>query len=171
MYTKRGFQRADTEYFGYGNRLCSLSVNSNFEKDTTASDELIIHFLKTVDNFNAQPPFGLYDIFNYLLYYSTDHNKQGLAAYKSFEDYRLFDDDYVESLLTSHLKQDGILAYVANVRPFMKVKTVEGKEYYDLWFIVECRGLNRDSVLQAECKCKGGRDGECKHIAAAMYSL
>ena len=29
--------------------------------------------------------------------------KHGLAAYKSFEDYRLFDDGYVESLLTAQL--------------------------------------------------------------------
>ena len=56
---------------------------------------------------------------------------RGLAAYKSFEDYRLFDDGYVKSLLTSHLKQEGIHVYVASVRPFMKIKTDEGKEYYD----------------------------------------
>ena len=52
----------------------------------------------------------------------------------------------------------------------MKVNTDEEKEYYDLWFIVQGRGANRGSVLQAKCKCKGGRDGGCKHIAAAMYS-
>ena len=56
---------------------------------------------------------------------------------------RLFDDGYVESLLTSHLKQDGIHLYVANVCNFMEVKTDEGKEYYHLWFIVESRGANR----------------------------
>lgn len=57
----------------------------------------------------------------------------------------------MESLLTSHLKKEGIHVYVANVPPFIKVKTDEGKEYYDLWFIVEGRGSNRDSVLQAKC--------------------
>ena len=36
----------------------------------------------------------------------------------------------MESLLISHLKQEGIHVYVANVHPFMKVKTDEGKEYY-----------------------------------------
>ena len=50
----------------------------------------------------------------------------------------------------------------------MEIKTDEGKEHYDLWFIVKGIGANRGSVLQAKCKC--GRDGECKHIAAAMYS-
>ena len=84
---------------------------------------------------------------------------------------RLFDDGYMESLLTSHLKQDGIHLYVANVCNFMEVKTDEGKEYYHLWFIVESRVANRGNVLQAKCKCKGDRDGGCKHVAAAIYSL
>ena len=75
------------------------------------------------------------------------------------------------SLLTSHLKLEEIHVYAANVRPFMKVKTDEGKEYYDLRSVVESRGANWGSVLQTKCKCKGGRDGGCKQIAAAMYSL
>ena len=53
----------------------------------------------------------------------------------------------------------------------MKEKTDEGKTFYDLWFIVEGSGVNRGSVLKARCVCKGGRDGGCKHIAAAVYSL
>ena len=39
------------------------------------------------------------------------------------------------------------------MHPFMKVKTDEGKEHYDLWSIVKGRGANRGSVLQASCKC------------------
>ena len=109
-------------------------------------------------NFNSSPPFGLYDIFNHLVYHSTDYDKQGLAAYKSFDDYRLFNDGYVESLLTAQLNQEGVYVYVAEVRPFMKIKTDEGKEYYYLWFILEGRGANRGRVLQERCKCKGGRD-------------
>ena len=157
-----------------------LPVDPNFEKDQpTDADKLIINdmlisnpfSLKTVNNFNSSPPFGFYDIFNYLIYHSTDYDKQGLAAYKSFEDYRLFDDGYVESLQTAQLNLEGVHVYVAKVRPFMKIKTDEGKEHYDLWFILEGRGTNRGSVLQARCKCKGGKDGGCKHIAAAMYTL
>jgi len=53
----------------------------------------------------------------------------------------------------------------------MKIKTDEGKVYYNLWFILEGRGANRGGVLQARCRCKGGRDGGCKHIVAAMYAL
>ena len=43
-----------------------------------------------VNNFIDSPPFGLYVIFNFLIYHSTDYDKQGLVAYKSFDDYRLF---------------------------------------------------------------------------------
>ena len=53
----------------------------------------------------------------------------------------------------------------------MKVKTDEETSYYDLWYILEGKGANRGSVLAARCCCIGGRDGACKHIAAAMYSL
>ena len=59
-----------------------LPVDPNFEKDqTTDADKLIIHdmlipnpfSLKTVDNFNSLPPFGLYNILNTsLIYHSID---------------------------------------------------------------------------------------------------
>ena len=66
------------------------------------------------------------------------------------------------------------IAKVSKVRPFMKIKKDEGKENYDLQFILESGGANGDSVLQARCnlKCKGDRDRGsrwgsrwgCKHI-------
>ena len=42
-----------------------------------------------------------------------------LAAYKSFEDFRLFDDGDVESLQTAQLNQEGVHVYVAKARPFI----------------------------------------------------
>ena len=69
------------------------------------------------------------------------------------------------------MKHEEIHVHAADVHPFMKAKTDEGKEYYDLWFTVDGRGSNGGNVLQAKCKCKGGRNGECKHIAVAMYFL
>jgi hypothetical protein len=53
----------------------------------------------------------------------------------------------------------------------MKTTTDDGKKFYDLYFILEGKGPNRGSVVMAWCMCKGGRDGGCKHISAAMYSL
>ena len=109
-----------------------LPVDPNFEKDqTNDAHNLIIHdmlipnpfSMKTVNNFTSSPPFGLYDIFNHLVYHSTDYDKQGLAAYKSFDDHRLFNDGYVKSLLTAELNQESVHVYVAKVRPFMKIKS------------------------------------------------
>ena len=126
-----------------------------------------------VNNFIDSPPFGLYDIFNFLICHSTAYDKQGLAAYKSFDDYRLFEGGYVESLLTKTLTNERLHVYVGKVRPAMKTTTDDGKKCYDhdLWFILEGKGTSRGSVLRAKCMCKGGRDGGCKHIGATMYSL
>ena len=113
-----------------------------------------------------------YDIFNnHLIYHSSDYDKRGLASYKAYDDYRLFEDGYVEFLSTVTLKESGVHVYVGKVNPIMRTKTDDGKEYYDLWLILEGKGPNRGSVLEAFCKRKRGRDGGCKHIGACMYSL
>lgn len=127
--------------------------------------------MKVENDFKNSPPFGLFDIFNHLIYHSSGYDKQGLAAYKSYDDYRLFDDGYVESLLTLYLEHVGVHVYVGKVKPAMRDKTKDGKQFYDLWFVLEGKGASRGSVVDAYCECLGGRDGGCKHIAAALYSL
>jgi hypothetical protein len=102
--------------------------------DDTIEGKLIIHEMeienpfkmKAVNNFVDSPPFGLYDIFNYLIYHSTEYDKQGLAAYKSFDDYRLFEEGYVKSLLTKTMLNEGIHVYVGKVQPAMKKKPMKG---------------------------------------------
>ena len=86
---------------------------------------MIIHGVETedplssaheyVNYFNASLPFGLFDIFNHLIYSSTEHDKQGLAAYKAFDDCRLFEEGYVESLLTKPLPMVICLANCLNM--------------------------------------------------------
>ena len=44
------------------------------------------------------PPFGLIDIFNYLVNSRADYDNKKLKAYKSFDDYRLYEDGHVQSL-------------------------------------------------------------------------
>ena len=126
---------------------------------------------KYVNDFNTSLPFGLFDIFNHLIYSSTEYDKQGLAMYKAFDDYHLFEEGYVESLLTKPLPSVGVHLFVAKVRPSMKKSDDDGKPFYNVWFILEAKGASRGSVLKAKCTCKGGQDGGCKHISAAMYSL
>jgi hypothetical protein len=144
-----------------------LPVVIEFEKGNNNQDihNFIIHDMEISDPFSAShnlvnnfvdsPPFGLYDIFNYLIFHSSDYDKQGLAAYK----YRLFQDGYVESLLTETMSKEGVHLYMGKVKPSMKEKTDEGKLFYDCWFMLEGKGANRGSVLKARCRCKGGRDG------------
>ena len=159
-----------------------LPVDPNFENPPEQDTKLTVHGVEIddplsgsyeyVNDFIESPPFGLFDIFNHLIYSSTEYDKQGLAAYKAFDDYRLFEEGYVESLLTKSLPTVGVYLYVGKVRPSMKKSDdVEGKAFYNLWFILEGKGANRGTVLKARCTCKGGRDGGCKHISAAMYSL
>ena len=88
-----GFQRADT----WKPRKNGFASGSRFRKgDAPALDELIIHDmlipLRPLNNFNASPPFGLYDIFNYLICSpqlitgSTLRSKRALtAAYSSVD--------------------------------------------------------------------------------------
>ncbi|CAB4002542.1 Hypothetical predicted protein [Paramuricea clavata] len=57
-----------------------------FIHDMQIADPFVI---KTQNNFIDSPPFGLYHIFNHLIYHATEYDKQGLAAYKSYEDSRL----------------------------------------------------------------------------------
>ena len=160
-----------------------LPIVTEFEKGNDNQDvhNFIIHDMEIRDPFSASrnlvnnfvdsPPFGLYDIFNHLIFYSSEYDKQGLAAYKAFDEYRMFQDGYVESLLTETISKAGVHLSMGKVKPAMKEKTDDGKLFYDCWFMLEGKGANRGSVLKARCLCKGGRDGGCKHIAALMYSL
>ena len=59
--------------------------------------------MNAINDFKHCPSFGLFDIFNHLNYRSSDYDKQGLASFKSYEDYSLFHDGYVESLDFSDL--------------------------------------------------------------------
>lgn len=64
------------------NWLCEW-VHISKKDEATSSDKSIIYeiqipnpsFLKTVNNFDPSPPFGLQDIFNHLIYKSTESGR------------------------------------------------------------------------------------------------
>ena len=64
-----------------------------FIRDYQLADPFTI---KVENDFRSSPPFGLFGIFNHLIYH---------AAYKSYEEYRLFREGYVESLKACYLKE------------------------------------------------------------------
>ena len=123
-----------------------LPIDVNFEK-VNDDQHFVIHDMEIsnrftsphnlLNNFIDSPPFGLYDIFNDLILHSANYDKQGLAAYKSSEEYRLFQDGYVKSLLTETMSKGGVHLYMGKVKPAMKEKTDDGKLFYDCWFMLE----------------------------------
>ena len=94
----------------------ALPVNPNFKKDqTNDAGTLITHdmvipdpfSLKTVNIFNSSPPFGLIDIFNHIIYLSTDYDKQGLTACycPTCEKTRFNDKFFLRRVFCSNLKR------------------------------------------------------------------
>lgn len=60
---------------------------------------------------------------------------------------------------------------MGNDKPVLKDKADEGKSFHVYWFVLEDKVATRGSVVKARCRCKEGRYGSCKHIAAVMYAL
>eukprot|EP00794_Sanderia_malayensis_P020802 gene20802-22842_t len=131
-------------------------------------------------NIDNVPPFGIEDIFNFLIFKSSDYDQQKVASYKAFEEYGLFEDGYVLDLKVKEIS--GHFVFVGKVRPTMKPKTKEGERHYKLWFVIDGDRDETDkgyvrwkptagSVFFAYCYCPGGQDVACKHIAATLYSL
>ena len=100
------------------------------------------------------PPFGLYDIFNYLILRRSDYDRKKLKAFKSFEDYRLFVDGHVESVMFNALDNSSpFCVFKCKVKPTQKDKTYLNKQVYDLWVILNS---NSGEVELAYCQCPGG---------------
>ena len=73
--------------------------------------------------------------------------------------------------MTETLSNERLHLYLGKVKSALKDKTDERKSFYDSWFILEGKVANRGSILKARCRCKGGRESSCRHIAVATYSL
>ena len=96
------------------------------------------------------PPFGLVDVFNYLICSRTDYDNRKLKAFKSFDDYKLFEDGHVEKLEMCQ-KNDNCF-FRAAVLPTCRKSTFLHKRTYSCWFMVTAEG----DVHVALCECMGG---------------
>lgn len=108
--------------------------------------------LQYISNFSANdiPAFGLVDIFNYLLFSRADYDNKKLKAYKSFDDYRLFEDGHVQGL-SLHIAKEHYI-FLASVLPTCRKATFLQKPSYKCWFILNKEG----EVFTAFCECMGG---------------
>ena len=68
-----------------------MKMNYSLDDMQTSNPFKINNLLK---NFIELLPFGLYDLLNFLICHFTSNDKQGLAAYKSFDEYHLKTDKW-----------------------------------------------------------------------------
>lgn len=126
-----------------------MKVERKLQKIGLYSNPLDLKFSKVVAS--NTPAFGLYDIFNYLLYSRTDYDNRKLKAYKSFNDYQLFQDGHVRNL-ELHVTRNCFHVFKASVLPTCKTKTFLNLPTYTCWFILNHQG----DVYTAFCECMGG---------------
>ena len=114
--------------------------------------------LTTENKFNDSPPFGLFDIFNHLIYHSCDYDKQ---CWHHINPTTIIASltMVTQNLCQILLQKSGIHVCVRERFLRAVVHSAKGK------------GPSQGSVLDALCKCKGGRDGVCRRVAASMYFL
>lgn len=113
--------------------------------------------LSYTDDVSDSPNFSLLDLFNYLICSRADYDRRALAAYKSFDDFRLYFDGHVKSLqfcsLSSEESLQPLCAYKAEVQPAQRDKTFLKKPFYSLWILMD---KDAAEVRAAHCECLGG---------------
>lgn len=110
----------------------------------------MILYDKLVNKFGDPPAFVLYNLFNYLIYHSCDYDQQGFAAYNALEDYCMFQDGYVQSLLTETMANEGVHLYVSKVKLPMKEKTDDGNHFTTASFLKE-KALIEELSYMMQC--------------------
>ena len=128
----------------YKNKLAQLGVQDPFS---------IVEKFKEINNLNDLPSVGLYTIFNYLLNSRSDYDDKKLNAYKSADDYRLYDDGHVEKVLYFDNGDNEIVSYMAHVKPTQRSVTYLKRKFYKLWILIN---KENGSIILAHCECKGG---------------
>lgn len=86
-----------------------------------------------------------------MIFNKSDYDGKKLKGYKSFEDYRLFYDGYVESLEYNHIADNSAVCVLRE-----KVKPTQGDNTY----------LTKHFMFVV---CTGQRRWFCCHLSLGMY--
>ena len=143
-------------------------------------DQLLEEKLKTSDgrlpnpdtlsswshNFANIPEFTFGDLYSYLVG-KEEYSVENLRSFKSLLGYKLFHDGHVEDLLCCRLENKPFVFFRFKVKPAERAKTDDGKLTYNGCFVLKCSA----EVHAVHCPCKGGSDGACKHVTAALFDL
>ena len=117
-------------------------------------------------NFASIPEFTFADLFSYLVG-KDDYPVENLRSFKSLHGYKLFHDGHVEDLQCCRLENKPFSYFQFKVKPAERAKTEEGQSTYNGFLILKSSA----DVHAAYCPCKGGSDGACKHVTAALFDL
>lgn len=119
---------------------------------------------------SSLPNIDRIDIYNYLINFKDNFDHKKIKAYKSLDGYQLYMAGYVQNLKLC--KNVGIENYIVmkfQVQPkTRKEDPINNVPYYEGWIIIESL---RPSIKGAYCKCKGGADGACRHVVAALFEI
>lgn len=114
-------------------------------------DKNLLELAGYIADFTDIPLFGLIDVFKYMIFNKSDYDGKKLKGYKSFEDYRLFYDGYVESVEYNHIADNSVVCvFRANVKPSQRDKTYLNKTFYDVQFVL---GKEDGFVVTGHCEC------------------
>jgi len=137
--------------------FCNVSVIGDLKRKlhrAGLSDTDPLELEGYTSDFTNIPDFGLIDIFNYLIFSKSDYDGKKLKGFKSCEDYKLFFNGHVESLLFNPLKQEASCClFKAKVKPTQRDKTYINKENYALWFALD---KEDGYIITGHCECIGG---------------
>ena len=117
-------------------------------------------------NFASIPEFTFADLYSYLVG-KDDYSVENLRSFKSLHGYKLFHDGHVEDLQCCRLQNKPFSYFQFKVKPAERAKTEDGQSTYNGFFILKSSA----EVHAAYCPCKGGSDGACKHVTAALFDL
>ena len=118
------------------------------------------------NSFSNIPEFTFGDLYNYLVG-SEEYSEENLRSFKSLLGYKLYRDGHVTDLKCCPAENRKFFFFKFKVKPTERAKTEDGQTTYNGFIILKASG----KVHSAHCPCKGGSDGCCRHIAAALFDL
>ena len=117
------------------------------------------------------PRLSLYDMFDYLSK-CKEIDKNTLRNYLDMEGVQMANERYVLDLSAGSFTEHSNYTFVTSkVKPRTKDRDPITKlQYYKQW-IIFTNDENSDTIYSADCNCKGGNDGYCRHVVATLYEL
>ena len=123
----------------------------------------------TADDLFVFPPISIFDLYNDLKP-CKDFDHASMRDVTKMEGYQMLVERYVQFVSPGIFPEtDKHCFVIAHVKPRTNDKDPIAKlPYYKLWTIFDKHDLHT-SIYSANCTCKGGSDGYCRHVVATIF--